>query len=158
MKVAPVDFLLNTEAIPNKKFFLISGNELTLMEKIKSLIVNKYKRKEMTTVTQIDTLKEFVDEIGLFENKKIYLVNSCKGFDEKSFNNIRNSHNIFIFIQENSQSIKKTKNFFNKEKDCCLVDCYELVRDSRIKILNKFINDNKLVLSKDVYWLMVEKL
>ena len=158
MKIAPINFLLNKEAIPNKSYFLISGNELTLMEKIKALIVDKYQHEEMATVTKIDTIKEFVDEVGLFENKKIYLVNSCKGFDEKNFNNIRNSQNIFIFIQENSQSIKKTKNFFNKEKDCCLVDCYELERDSRIKILNKFINDNKLVLSKDVYWLMVEKL
>ncbi len=158
MKVAPIDILLNKEAIPEKKFFLISGNEITLMEKIKSLIINKYKEKEAALVTKFDTLKGFVDEIGLFENKKIYLVNSCKSFDEKTFNNIRNTNNIFIFIQENSQSIKRVKNFFNKEKGCCLVDCYELEKDSRIKILNKFINDNKLVLSKDVYWLMVEKL
>ncbi len=158
MKVAPIDVLLNKEAIPDKQFFFISGNEPTLIEKTKSLIIDKCQQKEMALVTKIDSLKEFVDEVGLFENKKIYLFNSCKGFDEKAFNNIRKSNNIFIFIQENSSSIKKTKNFFYKEKDCCLLDCYELERDSRIKILNKFISDNKLIVSKDAYWLMVEKL
>ena len=70
MKIAPINFLLNKEAIPNKSYFLISGNELTLMEKIKTLIVDKYQHKEMATVTKIDTIKEFVDEAGLFENKK----------------------------------------------------------------------------------------
>ena len=71
---------------------------------------------------------------------------------------ILETHKIFLFLYKRILRVLKTKNFFNKEKNCCLVDCYELERDSRIKILNKFLNDNKLVLSKDVYWLMVEKL
>ena len=62
MKVAPIDVLLNKEVIPDKQFFFISGNELTLIEKIKSLIIDNCQQKEMALVTKIDSLKEFVDE------------------------------------------------------------------------------------------------
>ncbi len=158
MRVLPLSIILNKENIPDKRFFFISGNELTLMEKIKSLIINKYQQQEVSQITNISTIKEFVDEVGLFENKKIYLVRSIKGLDQRSFDNVKNSLNIFIFIQENSQNVKKAKNFFNRDENCCLVDCYELNKESRIKILNKFVVDNKLNISKDVFWLLIEKL
>ncbi len=158
MKLSPISILLNNETIPDKKFFFISGTETTLMEKMKSLITNKYQQKETVQITRIDTIKNFLGDIGLFENKKIFLVRNCKGLDEKSINDIRGSNDIFIFVQENSQSIKKIKNFFNKDESSCLIECYELERDSRIKILNKFIANNKLNISKDVYWLLIEKL
>lgn len=158
MRVLPLSIILNKENIPNKRFFFISGNELTLMEKIKSLIVNKYQKQEVSQITNISTIKEFVDEVGLFENKKIYLVRSIKGLDQRCFDNVKKSLSIFIFIQENSQNVKKVKNFFNKDENCCLIDCYELNKESRMKILNKFVVDNKLNISKDVYWLLIEKL
>ena len=44
----------------------------------------------------------------------------------------------FIFVEENSQKIKKLKNIFNKDKDSYLIDCYELDKNSKIKILNEF--------------------
>ena len=47
---------------------------------------------------------------------------------------------------------------FNKDKDSYLIDCYELERESRIKILKKFLSDKGLNISQDVYWLLVDKL
>ncbi len=158
MKISPINILLNDDFKPNKNFYFISGNESTLMEKIKFLIIDAYQKEGVAQKTDIDSIKNFVDEISLFEDKKIFLCRSCKGVDEESLNNIRKSNNIFIFVQENSQSIKKIKNLFNKHKDCYLIDCYDLEKDSKILILNKFINDNKITISKDVYWLLIEKL
>ena len=158
MKISPISILLNDDFKPNKIFYLISGNESSLMEKIKLLIIDAYRKEGVTQKTDIDSIKSFVDEVGLFEDKKIFLCRSCKGVNEESLNNIRKSNNIFIFVQENSQSIKKVKNLFNKHKDCYLFDCYDLEKDSKILILNKFINDNKITISKDVYWLLIEKL
>ena len=68
---------------------------------------------------------------GLFEEKKIFVVNNCKGVEERSLDNFRNTNGIFIFVQENSQKIKKIKNIFLKDKDSLLIDCYELDKDSK---------------------------
>ena len=59
---------------------------------------------------------------------------------------------------KNSQKIKKIKNLFIVDKDSYLIDCYELDKDSKIKILNEFLRVNKLEISQDVYWFLIDKL
>ena len=138
MKIDPISILLNENFRIDKKIYFISGNEKTLMQKIKAIIIKKYQKNTNARITNIDTIKDFVEEVGLFEDHKIFLVNMCKGIDEKNLENIKNSHGVFIFVDENSQKIKKIKSLFNKDKDSCLIDCYELERESKIKILKNF--------------------
>ena len=158
MKIDPISILLNESFKIDKTIYFISGNEKTLMQKIKNIIIEKYQKNTNARITNIDTIKNFVEDVGLFENHKIFLGNGCKGIDAKNLEKIKNSHSIFIFIDENSQKIKKIKSLFNKDKDGYLIDCYELERESRIKILKKFLSDNNLNISQDVYWLLVDKL
>ncbi len=158
MKIDPISILLNENFRIDKKIYFISGNEKTLMQKIKDTIIENYQKNTNARVTNIDTIKEFVEEVGLFENHKIFLGNGCKGIDEKNLENIKNSHGIFIFVDENSQKIKKIKSLFNKDKDSYLIDCYELEKESKIKILKKFLSDNGLNIAQDIYWLLVDKL
>ena len=158
MKIDPVSILLNKNFRLDKKIYFISGNEKTLMQKIKATIVGKYQKNTNAGITNIDTVKDFVEEVGLFEDHKIFLVNRCKGIDEKSLENIKDSDSVFIFVDENSQKIKKIKNLFIKDKDSYLIDCYELDRETKIKFLKKFLTDNSLNISQDVYWLLIDKL
>ena len=158
MKINSINILINQASFLNKKFYFISGNEKTLMEKIKMIIVDGFKKKENVQIKNIDTISDFVDEIGLFGGKNIYIVNGNKGIDKESLNNLRLSESIFIFLQENSQKIKKIKSLFSSDKDSYLIDCYELDKDSKIKILNEFLRFNKLEISQDVYWFLVDKL
>ena len=158
MRIDPISILLNENFKIDKKIYFISGNEKTLIQKIKTTIVEKYQQGTNARITNIDTIKDFVEEVGLFENHKIFLGNGCKGIDEKNLENIKNSNGIFIFVDENSQKIKKIKNLFNRDKDSYLIDCYDLEKESKIKILKKFLNDNGLNISQDIYWLLVEKL
>ena len=158
MKIDPISILLNENYETDKGIYFISGNEKTLMQKIKATIVEKYQKNINAKITYIDTIKDFVEEIGLFEDHKIFLGNGCKGIDEKSLKNIKKTRGVFIFVDENSQKIKKIKNLFNKDKDSYLIDCYELERESKIKILKKCINDNGLNISQEIYWLLVDRL
>ena len=158
MKIEPISVLLNENFKIDKKIYFISGNEKTLMQKIKATIVGKYQKNTNARIDNIDTIKDFVEEVGLFEDHKIILVNGSKGIDEKNLENIKNSHGVFIFIDENSQKIKKIKSLFNRDKDSYLIDCYELDRETKIKFLKKFLTDNKLNISQDVYWLLIDKL
>ena len=54
MKINSLNLLLNQTPILNKKFYFISGNEKTLMEKIKMIIVEGFKKKENTTSKKLD--------------------------------------------------------------------------------------------------------
>ena len=158
MKIEPVSILLSENFRIDRKIYFISGNEKTLMHKIKAAIIEKCQENTNATITNIDTIKDFVEEVGLFDDHKIYLVNMCKGIDEKNLENIKNSHGVFIFVDENSQKIKKIKSLINKDRDSGLIDCYELERESKIKILKKFLSDKDLNISQDVYWLLIDKL
>ena len=158
MKINSLNMLINQTIFLDKKFYFISGNEKTLMEKIKSIIVEGYKLKENAQIKNIDSIGDFVDEVGLFGDKNIYVVNGYKGIDKEALNNIRYSESNFIFLQENSQKIKKIKNLFSLDKDSYLIDCYELDKESKIKILNEFLKINKLEISQDVYWYLIDKL
>ncbi len=158
MKLEPFSLLFDQDFVANKTFYFISGNELTLIEKINARILELLQNNKNTTVTKIDSIKDYRDDVDLFENKIIYLIKSCKDLDEVALNSVRNSGNIFIFIQENSQKIKKIKNMFIKDKDCYLVDCYELDKNKKIKILNEFLKKSKVNIEKDLYWALIEKL
>ena len=158
MKINPISILVNENFRIDKKIYFISGNEKTLMQKIKATIVEKYQINTNAGITNIDTIKDFVEEVGLFDNHKIFLVNGSKGIDEKSLNNIKGSNGIFIFVDENSQKVKKIKSLFNNDKDSYLIDCYELERESRIQILKKFLSERGLNISQDIYWLLIDKL
>ena len=158
MKISPIEILVNGNLEVDKKFYFISGNEKTLMEKIKSKIIGKLQENESIEFKNIETISGFVDETGLFESKSIFIVSGYKGIDQENLNNLKETKNNFIFLQENSQKIKKIKNIFGLDKDSYLVDCYELDREAKVKILNNFINMNKLEISKEIYWFLIDRL
>ena len=117
MKINSLNILINQASVLNKKFYFISGNEKTLMEKIKTIIIEGFKEKQNVQIKSIETIIDFVDEVGLFENKSIYIVNGNKGIDIEALDNLRSSESHFIFLQENSQKNKKIKNLFITDKD-----------------------------------------
>ena len=158
MKINSLSLLLNQKFALDKKFYFISGNEKTLMEKIKTIVIEGFKEKENVQIKNIEKISDFVDEVGLFGDKNIYIVNGNKGIDVEALDNLKSSESHFIFLQENSQKIKKIKNLFSTDKDSYLIDCYELDKDSKIKILNEFLKVNKLEISQDVYWFLIDKL
>ena len=63
MKINSINILINQASVLNKKFYFISGNEKTLMEKIKMIIVDGFKKKENVQIKNIDTISDYVDEI-----------------------------------------------------------------------------------------------
>ena len=158
MKLDPISLIFNKDFQPNNNLYFIGGNEITLMEKMSLIIAERYKAKDGISITRIDSIESLNYSGGLFENKKIYLGKNCKGLNENNLNKIRNSEDIFIFIQENSSKTKKIKSVFAKDKKCYLIDCYELDSDSKIKILNEFLKFSKMKIDEQLYWFLIEKL
>ena len=158
MKLDPLLILLNKNFVPDKKFFFVSGNEVTLMEKISSLILEKLKNERLINLSYIDSLGDYVNETSLFGEKKIYVVKNCKGIVEEKINELKNTDSVFIIVQENSQKIKIIKKLFFRDRDSYLIDCYDLDRASKISILNVFLKDSKIKIKEELFWFLVEKL
>ncbi len=158
MRLEPLSIILDKDFKVEKKFYFISGNEATLIQKVKSTIIERYRKKERAVLTTIEFINDFLNSGGLFKEKKIFLVNNCKGVEDGGLDNFRNTDGIFIFVKENSQKIKKIKSIFLKDKDSLLIDCYELDKSSKIKILNESLKSTGLIIQKDLYWFLVEKL
>lgn len=158
MKIDPLSVLVGDDLSFDKKFYYIGGNEITLMEKILSVIIEGLKNDEGVDVFNIDSIENFVDEAQLFSTKKILIGKNCKGINNENLKRLTNTNDIFIFFQENSPKTKSNKNIFAKKKDAYLIDCYELDRVSKIKLLNNFIKDNNIKIEEDVYWFLIEKL
>ena len=158
MKIDPLNILLNKDFKLNKKFYFIGGNETSLMEKICSKIINKYQEEQNSVKVEIDSINNFINEKGLFEDKRVFFGKNCKDINEKNLNNIRNTDDIFVFFQENSQKTKKIKSIFINDNDSFLIDCYELDNNSKVKILNKFLSAKKIKMDEGMYWFLVEKL
>ena len=158
MKNDPINFILNKDFKLNKKIYFISGNEITLMEKIREKIIKNYQKNENVLLENINLVDDFNDTDGLFGEKKIYLVKNCKGLDELTLNKIKSSNNVFIFVQENSQKLKKLKTMLIKDSEVSLVDCYQLDKSAKRRVLNEFFKLPKITIGKDLYWFLVEKL
>ncbi len=158
MRLDPLNLVLTKDYKVEKRFYFISGNEKTFIDRIKAIIIENYQKKERVTLSNIASINDYVDTGLLFEEKKIILINDSKEINEGVLDSLRDTNNVYIFSQENSQKIKKIKNIFLKDRDSFLIDCYELNRVSKIKILNEFIKLSKLKINEDIYWFLVEKL
>lgn len=158
MRFDPLNIVLNTKIKLEKKFYFISGNEISLIEKVKSTVVNNYKSNDRVAIININEIGDYRNETGFFENKKIILVKNHKGISEESLKYLHLTNDVFIFVQENSQKIKKIKNIFIKDNDSYLIDCYELDRKSKLKVLNHFLDTTGHKLGEDLYWFLVDKL
>ena len=158
MKLDPISLILNKELKLHNSIFFIGGNEITLMEKVSKTIVERFNTSTKARITYLDTIEDFVDVGGLFDDKKIFIGKNCKGINEKSLDKIKATGEIFIFIQENSSKTKVIKNIFSKDKETYMIDCYELDKKSKMTILNEFLKTNKVKITEDLFWVLVEKL
>ena len=69
MKLDPLTLLLDVKFNLNKKFYFVSGNEPSLIQKISEKIIEKHQITDKFFVKNIDSLDGLVDEIGLCEDK-----------------------------------------------------------------------------------------
>ena len=158
MKINPLDLVLNNKLKIDKNFYFITGNELTYIEKIKEIIINTYNENKDTKIEKINNLNSYSNSISLFESKKIYVVSSIEKIDEGVINKLDIKDEIFIFSLENSPKTRIIKKKFINRKDSCLIECYELTKEEKIKILNNWLNKIGITLENETYWFLVEKL
>ncbi len=156
MKIDPINIILNKNFKCDAKVYFVSGNEITLMDKIRSLLIRNLKNDLFETQI-IRNLKSIDRDISLFSKKKLYVTNDIDGVEEGVINSF-DDDNIFLFHCENSPKVNSIKRIFSSQKNSLVIDCYELNKDTKIKIVNNFLAINNLKFGKELFWNFVDML
>tara|TARA_Y100001935_G_C17299304_1_gene508135 strand:- start:811 stop:1749 length:939 start_codon:yes stop_codon:yes gene_type:complete len=158
MKVNSIDFVLSNKIDLENKIYLISGNEPTLIEKIKNEIIVLYKGSGYGGQLNIKDLKQIYNGAELFEDKKIYILESFPNLKEEELEGLLAYEDVFIFVSTNSPKTNKIKKNFQNNPNRVLFDCYELSKEDKTKILNNFLIKNNMKLNDTYYWMIIEML
>ena len=105
MKVEPINLILNKNFKHEAKVYFISGNEITLMNKVKDFLIEKLKKNNSFELQRVKNLKSINRDVGLFNKKMLYIVSDVDGVNEGLINSFDND-SVFLFHCENSPKIK----------------------------------------------------
>ena len=158
MRADPLSLVLNEGLEINKNFIMISGNEETLMQKIKDILVKNYTIRGDFIKEEIDNINSNNNEVSLFNRRKLYVLHKSSGVNDDELTKLSESEDKFVFFLENSPKNKTIKNIFLKRKDSCVFDCYELSVESKTKILKNWLDKLDLKINESLFWEIVERL
>ncbi len=158
MKVNPTEFILNREKKAFKKIHFISGNEFTLMEAIKNELFNEFKEIFQGGILHISNVQNYKEEQSLFNKNQLIFIEEMRNVKEDVLNNLFTKNDYFVFFASNTPTNKKIKKFFIDSKDCCLIECYEISKTDKIKIVKSIIDKNSLKVGEEVFWFLIDRL
>lgn len=166
MKINAEIFIENiTKYLFAEIIYFISGNEPGLVTSIENLIVtnlNKDMDNEIITVDKkvdknID-LQNTTKSQSLFNTKNIIIIKNPDNDILNSLENLDIKNNTIIIRAENIKSSSKVKKYFDSHKKFLSISCYKLSPNFKKRTIDRFINKNDLILSKESYWFLVENI
>ena len=157
MKLDPLNLILDDSFKVDKIFYMISGNEITLMEKLKMFYPKTSLPLENLALKKLKIFHLLEMKLGCLTKQNLYIVKDIADLNDNKLNYLSNIDDKFIFFSENNPKFKTIKNTFIKRQDCALCDCYELTKDSKNKILKKFFNDTDIKIDDQAYWSLVDR-
>ena len=158
MKISPEEILLNPSYKVDNFPYFISGNEETLMKQIEVILINKFQQNRFTAKERIEKIDNYNNSGNLFHNKKIIILNSIENVNKLKIEKIINNGDMLIISSANTTKDKSIKKIFSTEKNYKLILCYKLDQELKIKILNYHLAQNNIVISKDIFWYLLESL
>jgi len=163
MKVNAEKFLDNIEQYKYKKtVFFVTGNEESLINKVKNKILNDQgsNSSEIKTIDlSLDkklNLAELTHEQSLFNKKNILQIKSPNDSLIKSLDKINDDNCTIVISGENIKNNSKIKKYFDLHKKFYSIVCYKLTKAFKKKLVDKLLIQNNCKLLKDAYWFFIE--
>ena len=152
MKIKPEVFLSsNNNIIFNK--ILVTGSDESFIAYVKKFIVEDFKKRGFF----IDVSNNYNGgSMGnLFSEKKTLFVLSDFPAN-KEINHERSDDKSILVASPNGKKTNLIKTKLSKDRESLVVECYLLNRSSKENTLKNYIEKNKLALSSDVFWYVVD--
>ena len=158
MKINPEEILLNPSYKVDNFPYFISGNEETLIKQIEEILINKFKKNGFVEKERIEKIENYNNSGNLFHNSKLIILTNIADMNKLKIENIINNGDMLIISSANTTKDKSIKKIFLTEKNYKLILCYKLDQELKIKILNYHLAQNNIVISKDIFWYLLESL
>ena len=158
MKINPEEILLNPSYKVDNFPYFISGNEETLIKQIEEILINKFKKNGFVEKERIEKIENYNNSGNLFHNSKLIILTNIADMNKLKIENIINNGDMLIISSANTTKDKSIKKIFLTEKNYKLILCYKLDQELKIKILNYHLTQNNIVISKDIFWYLLESL
>lgn len=161
MKISPEKIIIQDNNFYfNKKIFLISGNEETLMNKVRDVLIQKIKdrgfgeiQKNISEKINFDTNSS---NNSLFFKSKIILYQNPKEVDHEYLKEIDLTDTVIIISHTKLTNSSKIKKYFDDHKEFISISCYKLTRSIKKTFLDFFLAQNNISLDSDCYWFLLE--
>ena len=158
MKINPEEILLNPSYKVDNFPYFISGNEETLIKQIEEILINKFKKNGFVEKERIEKIENYNNSGNLFHNSKLIILTNIADINKLKIENIINNGDMLIISSANTTKDTSIKKIFSTEKNYKLILCYKLNQELKIKILNYHLAQNNIVISKDIFWYLLESL
>ena len=158
MKINPEEILLNPSYKVDNFPYFISGNEETLIKQIEEILINKFKKNGFVEKERIEKIENYNNSGNLFHNSKLIILTNIADMNKLKIENIINNGDMLIISSANTTKDKSIKKIFSTEKNYKLILCYKLDQELKVKILNYHLAQNNIVISKDIFWYLLESL
>ena len=153
MKIKPEIILNNNNEILYNKI-LVTGSDESFINYVRDHIVKIYKNKNYFIDTSNNYNKSLTGD--LFSAKKILFLIKDYSFKKEDFKTETSLSQSVLIASPNGKKINTVKNELSKSKQGLVIECYPLNRKSKELVLRKYIDENNINLSNDVFWYVVE--
>ncbi len=151
MKIKPEVFLIQKQKVDFKKI-LVTGNDETFINYTTQYLIDHYKMNGFFIEDSGDIRSGVLG--NLFSEKKVLFF--FKNPSSKNIDEYSNTNENILVSSNNAKSVKNLKLNLTKSKDSVVFDCYPLSRAGKELVVKGFVNVNKIKISSDVYWYIVE--
>lgn len=163
MKTSPEKIILDIESVDTqKKIFLISGNEPTLIKCVELALIKFLKKDGEHSVdfyenTSLKGNINFDLSPLLFSNYHIVVHSNPKDVDLKYFEGCDFENTAVILSFPNMPSTSKIKKSFDSHKEFCSISCYSMDASFKKKFLDRALNTNSIQIEDDGYWFFLDR-
>ena len=152
MKIKP-EVLLNSQKNIVFNKILITGSDESFIDYVKKYVIEDFKRRNFF-VDLSNTYKS--NSIGsLFSENKTLFVLSDFPTDKENKSLESNSQSVLV-ASTNGKKTNTVKSKLAKNMESLVVECYPLNKRSKENCLKNYTEINKLTLSNDVFWYVVD--
>ena len=153
MKIKPEVFLSLKKNIAFNKI-LVTGSDESLISYVKNFIIENFKKRGFF----VDVSNNYNDRSmgNLFsENKTLFVLSD---FPKNKEINPRELNNKSILVASpNGKKINSIKSKLSTDRESLVIECYSLNKISKENTLKKYIEENNLTISNDVFWYLIDK-
>jgi DNA polymerase III delta subunit len=152
VKIKP-EVLLSSKKNVSYNKILVTGFDEPFISYIKNFIIENFKNRNYF----IDVSNNYnAGSMGnLFSEKKTLFVLSDFPKNNKADPLTSNNQSVLVALPSGKKT-NTIKSTFAKTIDNLVVECYSLNRSSKENVLKKYVEDNNLFLSSDVFWYVIE--